>query len=85
MKGDRVMRDEILALIIEKGAYLWGKDASELSEDTTFAEVNAKSGHLTNITTYLENEYDCEVPYMGFKKCKTLGEAADYVLELVEE
>lgn len=79
------MREEILAKIIEKGAYLWGKDASELSENTTFAEMNAKSGHISSITTFLEDEYDCEVPYMGFKKCKTLGEAAEYVEELVEE
>lgn len=79
------MREEIIAKIIEKGAYLWGKDAAELNENTTFAEVNAKSAHISTITTYLEDEYDCEVPYIGFKKCKTIGEAADYVLELVEE
>ncbi len=79
------MRNEILNKIIEKGSYLWGKDTSELSGETTFAEVNAKSGHISSITTFLEDEYDCEVPYIGFKKCKTLGEAADYVAELVEE
>lgn len=79
------MREEIIAKIIEKGAYLWGKDVAELNENTTFAEVNAKSVHISTITTYLEDEYDCEVPYIGFKKCKTIGEAADYVLELVEE
>ena len=79
------MRDEILALIIEKGAYLWGKDVSELSENTTFEEMNAKSGQITSITVCLENEYDVMISYMDFKKCKTLGEAADYVVELVEE
>lgn len=79
------MREEIISKIIEKGAYLWGKDAASLNENTTFAEMNAKSGHISSITTYLEDEYDCEVPYIGFKKCKTIGEAADYVAELLEE
>lgn len=79
------MREQIIAKIIEKGAYLWGKDVAELNEGTTFAEVNAKSGHISSITTTLEDEYDCEVPYIGFKKCKTIGEAADYVVALLEE
>lgn len=79
------MREDIVAKIIEKGAYLWGKDVSELNENTTFAEVNAKSGHISSITTALEDEYDCEVPYIGFKKCKTIGEAADYVVNILEE
>jgi acyl carrier protein len=78
------MRSEIIEKIIKKGAYLWGIDEDKLSEDTTFAEVNAKSGHISSITTYLEDEYDCEIPYIGFKKCKTIGEAADYVVELAE-
>lgn len=79
------MREEIIAKIIEKGAYLWGVDAATLNENTTFAEMNAKSGHISSITTTLEDIYDCEVPYIGFKKCKTIGEAADYVVELLEE
>jgi len=79
------MKEQVLAKIIERGAYLWGRDVSELNADTTFAEVNAKSGHISQITTALEDEFDMEVPYMGFKKCKTLGEAADYVVELMEE
>ncbi len=79
------MREQVLAKIIERGAYLWGKDVSELNADTTFAEVNAKSGHISQITTALENEFDMEVPFMSFRKCKTLGEAANYVAELMEE
>ena len=79
------MREEILAKIIEKGAYLWGKDASELSENTTFEEMGAKSGHITSITVALENEFDVMINYMDFKKCKTFGEAADYVVDLMEE
>lgn len=79
------MKDEVLAKIIERGAYIWGKDPSELDADTTFDEMNAKSGHISQITTFLEDEFDAEVPYIGFKKCKTLGEAADYVVDLLDE
>ena len=78
------MRNEILQKILEKGAYLWGKAEGELGEGTTFAEVNAKSGQLSQMTTFLEDEFDIEVPYMGFKRCKTLGEAADYVAGLLD-
>lgn len=79
------MKEEVLSKIIERGSYIWGKDASELSSDTTFEEVGAKSGHISQITTFLEDEFDAEVPYIGFKKCKTLGEAAEYVFGLLDE
>lgn len=79
------MREEILAKIIERAAPLFGMDSASLGEDTTFEACNAKSVHYSQITTYLEDEYDVEIPFMSFRRKKTLGEAADYVLELVEE
>ena len=79
------MTEEILNKLIDRCAYLWGCDAADLSADTTFAEHNTKSVQISQMTTYLEDEYDCEVPYMQFKRCKTLGEAAEFVSELVDE
>jgi acyl carrier protein len=79
------MNEEVLAKIIERAAPIWGVDPAELGADTTFASMNTKSTHISQITTYLEDEYDAEVPYIGFKKCKTLGEAAAYVVDLLEE
>ncbi|WP_270296586.1 acyl carrier protein [Eggerthella sinensis] len=79
------MQEDILGKIIERGAYVWGKEEADLGADTTFDEMNAKSGHISQITTFLEDEYDIEVPYIGFKKCKTLGEAAGYVADLLDE
>lgn len=79
------MSDEIFAKIAEKCAYLWGVDASTITADTTFEEHNTKSVMISQITTYLEDEYDCEVPYMQFKRNKTVGEAAEFVAELIEE
>ena len=37
------------------------------------------------MTTFLEDEFDIEVPYMQFKRNKTIGEAAEFVTELLEE
>lgn len=79
------MREEVLALIIEKGSKIWAVDASTLSADTEFTSMNPKSTHYSSITTYLEDAYDIEVPYINFKRCKTFGEAADYIVELLEE
>lgn len=79
------MNEEVLAKIIERGSYIWGKEPGELTAETTFDEVGAKSGHISQITTFLEDEFDAEVPYIGFKKCKTLGEAAAYVADLLDE
>lgn len=78
------MKNEILAKVIERAASIWGKDTQELSGDTTFAELNAKSGQLSQMTTFLEDEFDVEVPYMGFKRCKTFDEAAEYVDGLLD-
>ena len=79
------MNEQVLAKIIERGSNIWGVDSSELNGDTLFANMNPKSTHYSQITTFLEDEFDLEVPYMNFKRCKTLGEAAQYVVELMEE
>lgn len=78
------MREEILEKIIRRGATLFGMEPSAISESTTFAECNAKSSHISQITTYLEDEYDMEIPFMNFRRQKTFGEAADFVLDLIE-
>ena len=79
-------KEKVVDLIIERGSRLWGKAASELSADTRFAEdVNAKSVHISQITTFLEDELDIEVPYMQFRRRKTIGEAAEYVCEFLDE
>lgn len=79
------MREEVLAKIIEKGAKIWAVDPATLNEDTEFASLNPKSAHISQMTTFLEDEFDLEVPFMSFRRCKTFGEAADYVAELCEE
>lgn len=78
-------REDIIAKIIERGAPLFGKKPEEMTENMRFSEdLAAKSVHISQITTFLEDTYDIEVPYMQFRRKKTIGEAADYVCELLE-
>ncbi len=78
-------REQIKEKLIERGAPLFGKKPEEITEDMKFIEdLNAKSVHYSQITTYLEDEFDVEIPYMTFRRKVTIGEAVDYVLDLVE-
>ena len=65
-------REDILKGIFGRVSYLTGKDEASLDESTTFESLNLKSVNYSQITTYLEDELDVEVPYMGFRKNKTI-------------
>jgi len=78
-------KEKIVEKIIERCSTIFGKQGPELSEATRFTEdLKAKSGNITQITTFLEDAFDVEVPYMEFRRNKTIGEAADYVADLLE-
>ena len=81
------IKQEIFEKLVERAAPLFGKTKEELTEATRFAEdCNAKSTHFSQITTYLEDEFDTEIPYMSFRRQKTIGDAVRYVLtECLEE
>lgn len=79
------LRDDIFEKMVERAAPIFGKTPEEMTKELRFAEdLNAKSVHYSQITTYLEDAFDVEIPYMNFRRKKTLGEAADYVAELLE-
>ncbi|MDO4571845.1 MAG: phosphopantetheine-binding protein [Clostridia bacterium] len=77
-------REEIFAKMTERAAPLFGKKREEMTEDMRFEDLGAKSVHYSQITTYLEDAFDVEIPYMSFRRKQTIGEAVDYVLQLVE-
>ncbi len=79
------MREKVLEKIIERACSIWNTEPSAMSEETVFADMNPKSAHYSQMTTFLEDEFDVEVSYMNFKRCRTFGEAADYIVELLEE
>jgi len=61
------------------------KPAEELSDDTQLiADLGAKSVNFVRIISALEDEFDLEIPFMEFRRKKTIGEAIDYIVQLYE-
>jgi len=77
-------RKQILECMYKRLGEILNIDSSTLNEDTTFASLNMKSVNYSQLTTTLEDAFDVEIPYMNFKRKATLGEAADYVITLLE-
>jgi len=75
--------EHITQKIIERACVLFGRKPEELSANTRFMEdLGAKSGNVSQMTTFLEDEFDVEISFMEFRRKKTIGEAAEYVAEL---
>lgn len=80
------IRERAIMKITERVCQLFGKKPEEINENTRFVEdLGAKSGNISQMTTFLEDEFDVEVPYMEFRRRTTVGAAADYIEELCEE
>ena len=81
------IRREVMDKLIERASGVFGVSADKLSELTKFADdLGAKSTQITQITTFLEDEFDTEIPFMDFRRKETFGEAVDYVVvECLEE
>jgi acyl carrier protein len=77
------LKDQILEKTIQRASELFKKNPSELSADTKFVEdLKAKSVNYVQIITILADTFDVEIPFMEFRRKKTLGEAAEYVAQL---
>jgi len=80
------VRDHVYQKIVERCCTLFDKKAEEINENTRFVEdLGAKSGNVSQMTNFLEDEFDVEVSFMRFRRCPTVGLAADYIAELCEE
>lgn len=76
-------QQEALAFLIKTAGEILGVDPAGLSAETRINEdLNMKSSEIVRLTSMLENEYDVEVPFMAFRRNKTLGEAAKYMAEI---
>jgi acyl carrier protein len=78
------LRDDVVAKIKERLVQIFDVDPNALSEDTSFVALGAKSGNVSQMTTFLEDEFDVEIPFMKFIRQSTVGQAADFVVDLVE-
>ena len=80
------LRLEVFEKLVERAAPLFGKAPEELTEDLRFVEdLEAKSVHYSQITTFLEDYFDIEIPFITFRRSATIGEAVDYVKKLIGE
>lgn len=63
-----------------------GKDAAEISDDTNItADFGATSVDFVHVTKALEEAFDMTVPFMKFRRNKTVAEMVEYLEELIEE
>jgi acyl carrier protein len=76
-------REEILGLLADRLTVIMG--AGNYSEEVAFETLGLKSVNYSQLTTSLEDELDVEIPFMDFRRKKTIGEAADYLIELINE
>lgn len=80
------VREEAFEKIVQRCVQLFGVSADEIGEDTRFIEdLGARSGNVSQMTNFLEDEFDVEISFMEFRRRPTIGMAADYIEELCEE
>jgi acyl carrier protein len=61
------------------------KPVEELTDGTELiADLGAKSVNFVRIISALEDEFELEIPFMEFRRKKTIGEAIDYIVQLYE-
>ena len=77
-------REEVIQILIDRAAKMFGLDPSTLGPETRFKEdLQCKSANIVQFTTTLE--FDVEVPYMEFNRKATFADAAEYIAELCDE
>ncbi|MCL5734971.1 MAG: acyl carrier protein [Actinobacteria bacterium] len=79
------IRDQVHAAIYQAISATMNRPAEELTDSTELiADLGAKSVNLVRIIGALEDEFDLEIPFMEFRRKKSIGEAIDYVVRLYE-
>lgn len=83
IKGDITMdRKELEQKIIELVAMSYGRDAADLTVDTTFGDdLSGASVQMVGLVSEIENELDVMVQLQVASACKTIGDLVDKVEE----
>ena len=75
-------RKELEEKVIEMVAMAYGKDAAELTMDSTFKDdLKGASIQMVGLVSELENELDVMVSLQDASACATIGELVDKVEE----
>jgi acyl carrier protein len=78
-----ILSEHYLDFVLGRAKVVFSRE--DITPETRFKEeLNAKSIGVAQLMNAIEDEYNVEVPFMQFKRKKTITEVADYVKELVE-
>ena len=74
------VKEEVVELLRNKAAALFGVDAAELDENTRFIEdLGCKSINMVQLSAALEDEFEVEIPFAAFKDFITFGDVGDFI------
>jgi acyl carrier protein len=78
-------RDQVSSVMYSAISATMNKPVEDLSDSTELiADLGAKSVNFVRIISALEDEFDLEIPFMEFRRKKTIGDAIDYIVQLYE-
>ena len=76
------MADDIQAKVIEIVSEQMGKDASEITRETSFVnDLNADSLDTVELVMEFEDQFELSIPDEDAEKIQTVGQAIDYITE----
>jgi len=74
--------DDIEAKVIEIVSEQMGKDASEITRETSFVnDLNADSLDTVELVMEFEDQFELSIPDEDAEKIQTVGQASDYIAE----
>lgn len=77
------IRDEIRQTLFSAVAANMKVPAEKLTDDTELIkDLGAKSADFVRIIGDLEDEYDFALPFMEFRRKKTLGDCVDFAVSV---
>lgn len=77
-------RDEIFAKVCDIAADVLGVESDELSDDTTFDDLDANSLDRLQLVTAMEDEFDIEIDDDKLMSINSVAEAIEAIEQTLE-
>lgn len=78
-------RDQVHSVMYSAISATMDTPLEELTDSTELiADLGAKSVNFVRIIGALEDEFELEIPFMEFRRKKSIGEAIEYIVQLYE-
>ena len=79
------LREQVRSAVYSVISATMHKPEQGLDDSTQIvADLGAKSVNFVRIISALEDEFDLEIPFMEFRRKKTIGDAIEYIVGLCE-